>query len=70
MSTSMINSKEIAVSLMCDAVDSMNRQMAAQSNMPSEQIEGWIQSQKQQMRDVNGMLYDVLKQNGYIQEIF
>jgi len=66
----MVNSRETAVSLMCGAVNTMNRQMAAQSNMPVEQIEQWIKSQEEQMKYVNGMLYDVLKNNGYIQEIF
>lgn len=58
--------REEAVRLMTDTIDEYNRQQAEVHGMSSEQIEEYIVQQKEQLDFVNGMLYDVLKQNGVI----
>jgi len=58
--------RDEVITLMCETVNEMNRSMAAKNNMPSEQIEGFIKEGQQQMKYVNGILYDTLKENGVI----
>ena len=58
--------RDEAVQLMTDTINSFNRHMAAQQGMPSEQVESFIEQGQQQLMYVNGMLYDVLKENGVI----
>lgn len=58
--------RDEAVKLMTDTIDEFNRYQAAQNNVPSDQIEEYIKAGRQQMEFVNGMLYDVLKENGVI----
>ena len=58
--------RDEAIQLMTDTVNTFNRQMAAQQGMPMDQVESYIEQQQQQLMYVNGMLYDVLKENGVI----
>lgn len=58
--------RDEAIQLMTDTINSFNRSMAAQQGMPSEQVESFIEQGQQQLMYVNGMLYDVLKDNGVI----
>lgn len=58
--------RDEAVKLMTDTIDEFNRYQAVQNNIPSDQIEEYIKAGRQQMEFVNGMLYDVLKENGVI----
>jgi transcriptional/translational regulatory protein YebC/TACO1 len=58
--------KDEAVKLMSDYIDAMNRQLAAQANMPSDQLEQAIVQGRPQLDHVNGMLYDLLKENGVL----
>ena len=58
--------RDEVVNLMCETVNTLNRKMAAQTNMPSDQIEQFIKQGQDQLKYVNGMLYDTLKENGVI----
>jgi hypothetical protein len=58
--------KDEAVQLMTDTINAFNRQMAAQQGIDSKQIEEYILKAQQELTYVNGMLYDVLKENGVI----
>jgi hypothetical protein len=60
--------KEEVVMLMSDTVDEFNRQSAMHNSYPLDQIEEFIAQGRQQMEYVNGILYDVLKENGVISE--
>lgn len=60
--------REETVKLMCDTIDEFNRYNAAQSNFSAEQIEEYIASSREQMEFVNGLLYDVLREHGVIQQ--
>jgi hypothetical protein len=60
--------KEEVVMLMSNTVDEFNRQSAINNNYPLDQIEEFISQGRQQMEYVNGILYDVLKENGIISE--
>lgn len=58
--------RQEVVDLMTTAIENMNRQMAQQQNAPSDQVEEAISQQKPQLMYVNGMLYDLLVENGVI----
>lgn len=58
--------KDEAVKLMSDYIDAMNRQLAAQANMPADQLEQAITQGRPQLDHVNGLLYDLLKENGLL----
>lgn len=58
--------RDEAIELMCNTVNEMNRSMAAQAGLPSEQIEDFITQGQRQLKHVNGLLYDTLKENGVI----
>ena len=58
--------RQEVVDLMTNAIENMNRQMAIQQNAPSDQVEQAISQQKPQLMYVNGMLYDLLVENGVI----
>jgi hypothetical protein len=64
METDML--RDEVVQLMTDAIDNMNRQMAIQQNAPSDQVEQALSQQRPQLMYVNGMLYDLLLENGII----
>jgi hypothetical protein len=58
--------RDEAVNLMTEAIDKMNREMAAQANIPSDQVEQTLSQQRPQLNYVNGMLFDLLVDQGYI----
>lgn len=58
--------RDEVVTLMCNTVNEMNRSMAAKANLPSDQIEDFIAQGQKQLKHVNGILYDTLKENGVI----
>ena len=58
--------RDEVVDLMCEIINTLNREMATKSNMPSEQIEQFIQQGREQLKHVNGVLYDTLRENGVI----
>jgi hypothetical protein len=58
--------RDEVVKLMTDTIDEFNRYQAVQNNIPSDQIEEYIVQAREQLEFVNGMLYDVLKNNGVI----
>lgn len=60
--------KDTAVEVMSETVEQFNRQMAAQQNMDPAEIEKIINEQSYQLRYMNGLIYDALKDNGYINE--
>ena len=60
--------REEVVTLMCNTVDEFNRYNATQNNFSAEQIEEFILAGRESMEFVNGMLYDVLRENGVIAE--
>lgn len=60
--------KDTAVEVMSETVEQFNRQMATQQNMDPAEIEKIINEQSYQLRYMNGLIYDALKDNGYINE--
>ena len=58
--------RQEVVDIMTNAIENMNRQMAVQQNVPSDQVEQAISQGKPQLMYVNGMLYDLLVDNGVI----
>lgn len=65
-----MNNKELAVQIMCDTVNNLNRSMVGQNGMTAEQIEQWISSQENHLKHVNGLIYDSLASNGFIANYF
>lgn len=58
--------RDEVVKLMTDAIDNFNRLQGQMNSIPEEQIEEYIKQGRQQMEFVNGMLYDLLVDNGVI----
>ena len=58
--------RDEVIALMTEAINKMNREMGYQHNIPSEVLEQQIIGQKDQLDYVNGMLFDILLENGYI----
>ncbi len=54
------------IKMMSDMIEEMNTQMARQQNMPDSEIERVLGQARPQLDYVNGMLYDLLVQNGVI----
>ena len=63
-------SKEEAVQLMCETVNNFNRQVAASQNMDIKKIEEHITTQAEQLKYMNGLLYDALLQADVITESY
>jgi len=63
-------SKEEAVQLMCETVNSFNRQIAVSQNMDIKKIEEHIVTQAEQLKYMNGLLYDALLQADVITESY
>jgi hypothetical protein len=63
-------SKEEAVQLMCETVNNFNRQVAASQNMDINKIEEHITTQADQLKYMNGLLYDALLQADVITESY
>jgi hypothetical protein len=58
--------RDEVVKLMSDTIDNMNRQGAQNSGSSSDEIEKFIAAGRPQLDFVNGMLYDLLKNEGVI----
>lgn len=58
--------RDEVIELMTNFVNKMNREMGYQHNIPSDMLEQQIAAQKDQLDYVNGMLFDILLENGYI----
>jgi hypothetical protein len=58
--------RDDAIEIMTEAINKMNREMGYQHNVPSEMLEEQIQTQQTQLNYVNGMLFDLLLEQGYI----
>lgn len=58
--------RDEVIELMTNVINKMNREMAAQHNIPSDVLEEQILNQKPQLDYVNGLLFDTLLDNGYI----
>lgn len=58
--------KEQVVDLMTDFINHMNTERAIQAGMGSEQIKIAIEGSKQEIKYVNGLIYDLLVENGII----
>lgn len=58
--------RDEVVTLMTNAIDKMNREMAIQQNAPSDQVEQALSQARPQLMYVNGMLYDLLLEHGLI----
>jgi transcriptional/translational regulatory protein YebC/TACO1 len=54
------------IKMMSDMIEEMNTQMAKQQGMPDSEIERVLGQARPQLDYVNGMLYDLLVQNGVI----
>ena len=63
-------SKEEAVKLMCETVNNFNRQVAASQNMDTNKIEEHIVTQAEQLKYINGLLYDALLQADVITDSY
>ena len=62
--------KEEAVQLMCETVNNFNRQVAASQNMDTKKIEEHIVTQAEQLKYMNGLIYDALLQVDVITESY
>jgi predicted methyltransferase len=58
--------RDEAVQLMTDTINNFNRQVAAQQGADAKQVEEYIMKAQPELMYVNGMLYDMLKENGVI----
>jgi hypothetical protein len=56
--------KEQVVELMTETIINLNIGLAKQKEMPQEEIDQMVELSRPQFRVVNGILYDVLKENG------
>lgn len=52
--------------MMSDYIEQMNVQMAKQQGMPDSEIEKVLGQARPQLDFVNGMLYDMLVENGVV----
>jgi len=58
--------RDEVIKLMTDTIDNFNRFQGQMNNISEEQIEEYIKQGREQMEFVNGMLYDLLVENGII----
>lgn len=63
-----MNKREQAVELMTEFIMDMNRQKALAMGMPLDQVEPALSAMSPELTYVNGLIYDVLVQSGYINE--
>ena len=63
-----MNNREQAVELMTEFIMDMNRQKAFAMGMPLDQVEPALLAMANELNHVNGLIYDVLVQSGYINE--
>jgi hypothetical protein len=58
--------RDEVVKLMTDVVNDINKQMAWQTGMPSDQLNQAIAQMQPELNRVNGLIYDKLKSLGVI----
>jgi hypothetical protein len=58
--------RDEVIELMTNVINKMNREMAMQHNLPEDVLEEQILNQKPQLDYVNGLLFDILLEHGYI----
>lgn len=58
--------KEEAVTLMTKAINDMNAEKAEEHGVPEAEVQQMIWQATPELNRVNGMLFDVLYENGYI----
>lgn len=58
--------RENVIDMMTDVVIKLNREIAAQQNVKEDTIEDFINMSIPQFKYVNGLLYDLLDNNGLI----
>lgn len=58
--------REEAVQLMCDTVNNYNRSLVDAGQMSSQEMEAFIEQSAEQLKYMNGLLYDTLKDVGVI----
>lgn len=58
--------KEEAVTLMTKAINDMNAEKAEEHGVPAAEVQQMIWQATPELNRVNGMLFDVLYENGYI----
>ena len=58
--------RDEVIKLMTDSIDNFNRLQGQMNNINEAEIEEYIKQGRQQMEFVNGMLYDLLVDNGVI----
>lgn len=58
--------REDAINVMSKVVLDMNRQMGVQQGVPQQQIDLTLDSMKEELDRVNGMLFDALYEHGVI----
>lgn len=56
--------KEQVVALMTETIINLNVGLAQQNNVPQDQIDQMVELSTPQFNTLNGLLYDVLKENG------
>jgi len=59
--------REEIVQLMCDTVNNYNRSLVDAGAITSQEMEAFIEQGAEQLKYMNGLLHDVLKDNGVIQ---
>ncbi len=55
------------IQLMCDTVNTYNRSLVDAGAITSQEMESFIEQGAEQLKYMNGLLHDVLKDNGVIQ---
>lgn len=58
--------REEAIEIMNNAILDMNRRMAEEQNIPSQQIDMTLDQMKPQLTEANGLIFDALYDNGVI----
>lgn len=58
--------RDEVIKLMTDTIDNFNRYQGQMNNINEAEIEEYIKQGREQMEFVNGMLYDLLVENGII----
>lgn len=58
--------RDEAVTLMCDTVNKYNRSLVDAGAMSHNEMEQFIEQSAEQLKFMNGLLYDTLKEHGVI----
>lgn len=61
--------KSEVVEMMTNYINDMNRSLASSSGMDPQQVESMIQQNQPQLVHVNGLLFDLLREKGLLQNV-